>query len=79
MERQGEQVSGGAGAACLGNPLHAALWLVNKMVAVGQPLKAGDLILTGRREPRRSARARDVGRMRSAAPGPCGILRWELA
>lgn len=47
MERRGEQVSVGVGAACLGNPLHAALWLANTMVRVGTPLKAGDLVLTG--------------------------------
>lgn len=47
MERRGEQISLGAGAACLGNPLHAALWLARTMVAVGAPLRAGDTIMTG--------------------------------
>jgi len=47
LEHKGEPVSVGAGAACLGNPLTAALWLARKMVEVGRPLKKGDLVLSG--------------------------------
>jgi 2-keto-4-pentenoate hydratase len=47
LERRGEPVSTGAGAACLGSPLTAAAWLARKMVEVGSPLRAGDLVMTG--------------------------------
>lgn len=47
MEVNGDQVSFGAGAACLGNPLHALTWLAQTMAANGAPLKEGDVVLSG--------------------------------
>lgn len=47
MTVAGNTVSEGVGAACLGNPLNAARWLADMMVASGTPLQAGDIVLTG--------------------------------
>ncbi|MCB5163035.1 2-keto-4-pentenoate hydratase [Marinomonas algarum] len=37
----------GNGAACLGNPLYATLWLVRKMVSLGRPIRKGQVVLSG--------------------------------
>ena len=47
MESKGEPISVGAGAACLGNPVVAVLWLARTMARVGRPLMAGDIVMSG--------------------------------
>ena len=47
MTLDGREVSSGVGAACLGNPIHAARWLADTMCERGIPLRAGDVIMTG--------------------------------
>ncbi len=47
MESKGEPISVGAGAACLGNPLIAVLWLARTMARAGRPLKVGDIVMSG--------------------------------
>ncbi|MGF6904748.1 2-keto-4-pentenoate hydratase [Paraburkholderia sp. GAS348] len=43
----GDLASQGSGAACLGNPLYAAWWLAKTLAIRNQPLRAGDVVLSG--------------------------------
>lgn len=47
LKKNGQGVSTGTGAACLGHPLRAAFWLARTMAARGQGLKRGQVILSG--------------------------------
>jgi 2-keto-4-pentenoate hydratase len=43
----GTVASSGTGAACLGDPVNALAWLARAALAVGAPLKAGEIVLSG--------------------------------
>lgn len=47
LYRDGELVSEGEGAACLGDPLAALAWLARTARDFGEPLRAGQIILSG--------------------------------
>jgi 2-keto-4-pentenoate hydratase len=47
MRRNGTEVSAGLGSACLGSPVRAVAWLAATAYALGAPLRAGDVVLSG--------------------------------
>ena len=47
LRKNGRVVSTGAGAACLGHPVNAVVWLANTLRKLGSPLRAGHIVLSG--------------------------------
>lgn len=59
MAKNGVVVSTGAGRDCLGDPLNALRWLADTAAAVGDPLRAGEVVLSGALGPMVDVRAGD--------------------
>lgn len=77
LEFNGEIRSTGVGAACLGGPLHAAAWLARTLAALGDGLKAGDVVLTGAIAPMVSLTPGDVVRGTIGGLGSVGFTFGE--
>ena len=54
MSIDGVEVSTGSGAACLGDPINAVSWLARMARDLGDPLRAGQVILSGALGPMRA-------------------------
>jgi 2-keto-4-pentenoate hydratase len=75
LETDGRVASLGVGAACLGHPLNAVRWLARALAERGNPLCAGDIVLSGALGPMVPL---DGVRHVSATIGGLGTVRLSL-
>ena len=73
LYKNGELASEGSGKACMDSPLNAMLWLANKMVEIGSPLKAGEVVLSGALGPMVAVNAGDEFKLQIGGFSPCAI------
>jgi 2-oxopent-4-enoate/cis-2-oxohex-4-enoate hydratase len=73
LEKNGEIVGTGAGAAALGSPVNAVAWLANTLGRLGIPLKAGEVILSGSLAAMFPVKAGDNLRVAIGGIGGCSV------
>ncbi|UCM31843.1 fumarylacetoacetate hydrolase family protein [Pseudomonas sp. PS1(2021)] len=73
LELNGEIVSTGAGAAALGHPAYAVVWLANTLGTLGMTLKPGEVILSGSLGAMVAVKAGDNLRMSIGGIGSAGV------
>lgn len=69
MTINGQQVSQGTGVDCLGDPINALLWVAETAAALGRPLRAGEVVLSGALGPMAPLKAGDVVEARISGLG----------
>lgn len=77
LQVNGEVVSLGAGAACLGHPLRSAAWLARTLARMGDPLRAGEVLLTGALGPMAPIKIGDSVRATIGGLGSAGFTFTE--
>lgn len=60
LDRGGEPVAEGVGAAALGHPARAVAWLLTRLAELDVPVAAGDVVLSGALGPMTDAKIGDV-------------------
>lgn len=78
LRKNGGVASTGAGAACLGHPVNAVVWLANKLGELGERLEAGQVLLSGALGPVLPVAAGDVFDLDVGHLGRCSV-RFALA
>lgn len=73
MTSNGVVVSQGSGAACLGDPLNALLWLATTARDLGDPLRAGEIVLSGALGPMHSVAAGEIVRAELTGLGSVSV------
>jgi len=73
LEINGVVSSLGAGAACLGHPLNSAAWLARTLSNLKDPLRAGDVILTGALGPMAPIHPNAIVSTTIGGVGTCGF------
>jgi 2-oxopent-4-enoate/cis-2-oxohex-4-enoate hydratase len=73
VEKNGDLLSTGAGAAALGSPVNCVVWLANTLGRLGVPLKAGELILSGSLVPLEPVVAGDTMRVSIGGIGTASV------
>jgi 2-oxopent-4-enoate/cis-2-oxohex-4-enoate hydratase len=73
LEKNGEIVATGAGAAALGAPANAVAWLANTLGVLGIALKAGEVVLSGSLAIMVPVKAGDSLRVTIGGIGGCSV------